>query len=248
MAKTNKAETWKTVKLDPAPADYKLQVSDKGNLRTYHRFSEGNILKGSVINGYRVLRLKLFEPRSEKTTRQMDRSRKKINSLTQNLQGLRQEKGNKMLVRQAEKELADEKVSLKQMMAEDVKGRTINYHVLYHRLVANYFLPKPKKGQTIVAHLDFDKENNHAFNLAWMTPEENSQHQQQSPNVIREKTRRKTVRRALPSTKLTVAKVQQIKKQLQQGKTYKSLAAKYNITETQVSRIKRGENWGDVTI
>ncbi len=41
-------------------------------------------------------------------------------------------------------------------------------HKLIHRLVADAFLPKPRKGQ-VVTHLDGNKNNNHVSNLKYVT-------------------------------------------------------------------------------
>lgn len=49
------------------------------------------------------------------------------------------------------------------------KGKT-EYHKL-HRLVAEYFLDKPK-GETVIHHKDGNKQNNRVDNLEWKTPSE----------------------------------------------------------------------------
>lgn len=49
-------------------------------------------------------------------------------------------------------------------------------HYLIHRLVAEYFLPKPGKGKDYVVHKDHVKTNNKATNLMWMTYEEQRAH------------------------------------------------------------------------
>ncbi len=80
-----------------------------------------------------------------------------------------------------------------------------------------------------------------------MTPEENYEHQKSSPHVIKEKEERRYRRK--PNTgviKLTVTKVMLLKKLLNQGKPMKQLVRQFKVTETQIYRIKRGENWGDI--
>lgn len=42
--------------------------------------------------------------------------------------------------------------------------------VLVHRLVAQYFLPLPDSIDMQLHHKDFDKNNNSADNLEWLTP------------------------------------------------------------------------------
>ena len=129
----------------------------------------------------------------------------------------------------------------------DLKSRVIHYHSLIHRLVAEYFLNKPSDQHTIVAHIDHNKLNNRATNLKWMTPEENYQHQKTSPLVIKENQERRVRRKEHSrATKLTVTKVMLLKKMLNQGKPMKQLVKQFKITNTQIVRIKRGENWPDV--
>ena len=113
--------------------------------------------------------------------------------------------------------------------------------------MAEYFLPKPKTGETKVAHLDYIKLNNEVNNLKWMTPEENFKHQQGSPHVINEKQLRKSgERQNTKVAKLTVTKVMLLKKLLIQNKPIKQLVKQFKITDTQILRIKRGENWKNV--
>jgi len=131
---------------------------------------------------------------------------------------------------------------------QDLKERTINYQSLIHRLVADYFLPISKPNQTIVAHLDYDKLNNRAANLKWMTPEENYEHQKSSPHVIKDKQQRRQRQQSNPNrAKLTVTRVMLLKKLLNEGKPMKQLVKVFKVTDTQILRIKRGENWANVS-
>ena len=45
-------------------------------------------------------------------------------------------------------------------------------HYCVHRLMA-VWLPKPRRGQTQIDHINGDLSNNHARNLRWVTPAEN---------------------------------------------------------------------------
>ncbi len=141
----------------------------------------------------------------------------------------------------------DKNRSLSKKFRDDLKARTINYHSLIHRLVADYYLRKPGANQTIVAHLDHNKLNNRDFNLKWMSPEENYEHQKSSPHVIQEKKDRRFRRKEnSKATKLTVTKVMLLKKLLNEGKPMKQLVRQFKVTDTQILRIKRGENWSDI--
>lgn len=117
--------------------------------------------------------------------------------------------------------------------------------ILLHRLVAEQFLPAAKKDQTVVIHLNYKKADNRSENLAWASVTEAAAHAQESPQVIKSrKIARKTGTGG--NTKLTLDKVKTIKKQLAKGKTLKSLALQYEVSDMQIHRIKTGENWGDV--
>lgn len=116
-----------------------------------------------------------------------------------------------------------------------------NARVFIHRYVAKNFLDKPKKDQTYVLHKDFDKSNNKKSNLKYATEEQWKKHLAKNPN-------RATRKRSEKNYKLNEKKVIQIKKLLAKGKTKRSIALKYNVTETQIRRIETGENWGHVTI
>ena len=80
-----------------------------------------------------------------------------------------------------------------------------------------------------------------------MTPEENYEHQKDSPHVIKEKQeRRHRPKENSRATKLTVTKVMFMKKLINQGKPMKQLVKLFKVTETQIIRIRRGENWSDI--
>ncbi|MBA4139732.1 MAG: HNH endonuclease [Segetibacter sp.] len=248
MIKDYPGEQWKTVKFDLEYTNqFRLEVSNFGRLRTFNKIYNGNILKGSMINGYNIVRLKLYRPREEKTKRKLDYLQQEVFELTRKLKSLKDSSAGKDRIDETAALLDRLKKSLSKKFQNDLKKRTINYHSLVHRLVAAYFLAKPTAKQTIVAHLDYDKLNNRASNLKWMTPEENYEHQQSSPHVIKEKQerlhRRKENSRA---TKLTVTKVMLLKKLLRQGKPMKQLVKQFKVTDTQILRIKRGENWADI--
>ncbi len=96
-----------------------------------------------------------------------------------------------------------------------------------------------------MAHLDFDKENNHHSNLKWMTQKENSEHQKHSPYVIKSKANVIGTGR-ITRQKLTVRQVMIIKKRISEDMPLRTLAKRYKVSETQLLRIKRGINWGNV--
>ena len=248
MAKDHSAEQWKTVKFDFEFTNQgRIEVSNLGRLRSFNKLSDGNIINGSTINGYRIIRLKLYKPRDEKSQKRFDQLSKQIATLTKKIKLLQENGESKKLIKEQLGILKELKANLSAKFKEDMKARTINYHSLVHKLVAKYFLKKPLVKQTIVGHIDHDKLNNNSTNLKWMTPVENYAHQQKSPIVIAErKARVNTRKESSGASKLTVAKVAQLKKLLNQGKPIRKLVQQFKVTDTQILRIKRGENWAEV--
>lgn len=58
------------------------------------------------------------------------------------------------------------------------------YDKYIHRLVAEYFLEKPK-GKNVVNHKDCNRRNNHVNNLEWVTTKENVEYAIQMGNLKR---------------------------------------------------------------
>jgi hypothetical protein len=248
MTKDYPGEQWKTVKFDfEFTNDFRLEVSNFGRLRTFNKVSNGNILNGSLINGYRIVRLKLYRPREEKVQTKLDYLQQQVFKLARKLKSQMQNDESKKVINETSLLLDTLKKNLSKKFQDDLKERTIHYHALIHRLVAYYFLKKPTSAQTVVAHLDYEKFNNRASNLKWMTPEENHEHQKNSPHVIKAKQERQQGRKENSrATKLTVTKVMLLKKLLKQGKPMKQLVKQFKVTDTQIFRIKREENWADI--
>ena len=248
MTNDYRIELWKAIKFDfEFTNECRIEVSSFGRIRTFNKVSNGNIIKGSMINGYRILRLKLYKPRDPKVQKELDYLQQQVFKLARALKSLNESNQSKEKLIETTQLLDGLKKKLSKKYQKDLKERTINYHSLVHRLVADNFLKKPKEQQTIVAHLDHEKLNNKASNLKWMTREENYEHQQNSPYVLKEKQERKHRRKeASRATKLTVTKVMLLKKMLNQGKPVKQLVKQFKVSDTQIFRIKRGENWADI--
>jgi hypothetical protein len=247
MNKTHPAEKWAKVKFDAQFIDAgSIEVSNFGRIRTFNKISDGNIINGSMINGYRIIRLKRFLPREEAAQKKLDYMQRQVVKLAAKLRSQRENQEGKTAIAATDLLLKSIKENLSQKYKDDVRKRTVHMHFLVHRLVAEYFLPKPTAQQTVVAHLDYDKLNNKANNLKWMARGENILHQQSSPYVIKEKKERRHKKEDAKTAKLTVIKVMLLKKLLIQGKPIKQLVKQFKVTDTQIFRIKRGENWGDV--
>jgi hypothetical protein len=227
----------------------RFEVSNWGRVRSFNKVSDGRILKGSLTEGYKIIRLKFFKPREEKEQIKFDELRKEISDLYKK----RREKINKNdfldNIERVTKLIEKKKGELSKKLERNLKKRTINHHFLIHRLVATYFLPEPKPEETVVGHLDFDKLNNRVTNLKWMTPKENRKHQDKSPHVIAEKKWRKYTQKPRQNgLKLTSTQVIHIKLQLKRNRPTKQIAKQFDISEMQVWRIKTGENWGHIKI
>jgi hypothetical protein len=129
----------------------------------------------------------------------------------------------------------------------NVKPNDTFQSLYLHREIAKLFLPRPSRKHKYVIHLDHDKKNNHVRNLRWATKEEMEAHQQKSPAKIAYKERQ---RNRTSGLKLTAAKVRSIKRLLNAPgrRTMKQIAEKFGISEMQLYRIKKGENWAHITL
>ena len=106
-----------------------------------------------------------------------------------------------------------------------------NYYI--HKLVALHFVSHISLGNLFVIHKDYDKLNNVAENLQWVTRAELTEHNKRNPANV---------------NKLNPGKVKIIKQLLRSGKSRpKMIAKQFGITSTQVTRIKKGENWKHVS-
>jgi hypothetical protein len=254
-----KNEKWSLVKPPHKfTNNLKIEVSNLGRIRTTTKIAEKRVLKGTLINGYPIARFKLFKKRDSQTEAAFDVYRKKIAKntatileLKRTLKTLSRKHPNysktKEQIEKTSNSLTKLKADYKIKFRADELSRTINYAPLIHRLVADAFLKKPSSKQTIVSHIDHNKRNNAVSNLKWMTVEENSKHQQKSPQVIREKKSRIGKRPSRSKGyKLNESRVAQIKQRIKKGDKLSKLSKTYDVSETQLLRIKRGLNWGDV--
>jgi hypothetical protein len=121
-----------------------------------------------------------------------------------------------------------------------LKDNTREGYYLHH-LVAKAFVTKEHLDKTFIIHKDNIKSNNHHDNLRWVNREELGAWMKTLPSVQNKKI-------TLGShVKLNPTKVALLKKRMNQNKTkYRILAKQFDITYTQLKRIERGENWGNV--
>jgi len=221
----------------------KLQVSNFGRLKTVHSATNGNIIKGGNVEGYNVYKTKLMLPRDSKLQHKLDILKAQALKQEKKIWALKREKASNATINEATALWANMRKNITKEIAVTNKKRVVNISFLTHRLVALYFLAKPKPNQIFVAHLDYNKNNNTAANLRWMTKEENIAHQQKSPAVI---ARKNSPAGKLNNAKLSVPKVMLIKKGLNQNKSSKLLAKQFEVSDMQIHRIKIGENWSKI--
>jgi len=133
----------------------------------------------------------------------------------------------------------------------DEENNLKHKHVFMYRLVAEYFLPKTSDDQVYVLHLDHNMTNDFVGNLKWATKEEMIAHNKKSPRVIKARKDLIEHNKHRDGYKLTSTKVILIKRMLanpEKKTRMKMIAKQFGISEMQLYRIKRGENWGDVVI
>lgn len=121
-------------------------------------------------------------------------------------------------------------------------GKTKSH--LVHKITAELFVDKTVEGQNTVIHLDWNKQNNHYTNLQWVTKDEAYKRMFQR---IQEN-RRKSGKKIVTSSKLKPEDVRLLKSMLKRGVKQNIIAKLFSISEMQVTRIKRGENWGEITV
>lgn len=252
-------ENWKTVTFDfEFTNEFKLEVSNWGKVRITNKLSDKKLLKGSHINNYKIINLKLFKPRSEQAEKRLVFFKEQFSKLNKKMSPLKQKvKNNKVHDKNyftIKKQLAEfqslfdklQKEYRKEMKA-DLKQRQVSKSLLIHRLVAEQFCDKPTPEHKQVTHLDHNRWNNNADNLKWVTQEELNVHQQKSPRVKAAKGSNKgKTNEESKHYKLTSTKVMLMKKRINEGKSLSTIAKQFKVTPMQVSRIKNGQNWKNV--
>lgn len=253
-------EIWKEVELkSPFKEKHKLFVSNYGNLRKINLDTDNEIsIKQALTEGYPSFSLSVFTEQSENDKIYLSEARQAITVIRNEIRTL-----NKQLKECDGKNADFYKVSKKIDIKEDLlnstksayqkkyrkieNARRKSFGILTHRLVAQYFIEQPSAKHIFVAHLDFDKTNNHHSNLQWMTLEENTKHQQKSPYVIKAKAIANINRPVrITRSKLTVHQVMVIKKKINEDVPLAKLAKRFKVSETQILRIKRGINWANI--
>jgi hypothetical protein len=252
-------EIWKEVELKmPFSERFCLYISNYGQIKKYSKISnKETILSQPKTEGYPSFNITYLPPISEEEQQYFVRIRKSIDDLKKEIKNLALEiakcDGRNAKYYEISKKI-DESQSLYNTIKENYtanykkqeRKRKLTFGGLTHRFVAIAFLEAPLSSEhKFVAHLDYDKENNHHSNLQWMTQKENTAHQKNSPFVIKAKAEAKVASR-ITRQKLTIHQVMVIKKRINENVPLSKLAKRYKVSETQLLRIKRGINWENV--
>lgn len=156
-----------------------------------------------------------YQASSDGRIRSVDRVKRTSNGQTRRYRG-------KMLAPASSNQLGHKKVR--------VCGRT----EYVHRLVAEaFFGPCPEGMQ--VAHNDGNVENNHARNLRYATPKENSADKRRHNTLLRGELH--------PSAKLDRSQVQAVRASLSNGVRQKDIASALGVSRTTISAISTGRSW-----
>lgn len=142
--------------------------------------------------------------------------------------------------------------------------------VAVHRLVALAFLPPRPTKEHQIRHLDGNRTNNHASNLAWGTVAENAADRdmhgttargdrngssspaaraligERSRNWHRDRPEAQARGERAGLAKLNDAAVMDIRKRRRDGETLKSLATRFGVDQSNISQICRRKTWRHV--
>lgn len=247
-------EIWKEYPLNfDFENEVKVEVSNKGRVKTYNsKQPEGKIIEGSLQEGYPIVRLKLYKARTEKVLQKISDFNDKIDAIQEEIYVLRKQKidpEEKFLQNEILQKNKNALIQKRKKYTNDTnKKRTINFHFLVHRAVAELFLEK-KEGQTKVLHKNFDKKDNNVDNLQWATEEETFGRYKSHPALILNKFKKQFMglKPVVKHSKLSENDVLFIKQKLKKGGvTLKEIAKQFGVSDMQIYRIKTGENWNHV--
>jgi hypothetical protein len=117
-------------------------------------------------------------------------------------------------------------------------------HKIYvHKLVAQIWIPRPSDKHNFVTHLDGNLRNNHISNLEWHSRETLTEKHRELGNRKNKDLNRTNIIR---NSKLNESDIGLLKAMLERGAVQSKIAKLFCLSEMQITRIKRGENWGHI--
>lgn len=245
-------EAWEKIEFEVAHKEgTRYEVSNLGRVRSFNKVSKGKILNTALTEGYKTISIKLYKHRRPDQQREFDQDQQIITKLYQQKKILRQRKAPSLKMEILSRQIEDLEKDLRKRLKVNLKDRTMNRTILVHREVAKCFLPPPAPKEEVVGHLDYNKLNNEVGNLKWMTAEESQVHQAKSPYVIAEKKERKythKMRKREKAWKLNSTQVMHIKMLLKRGRPIRRIAQQFDVSGTQIRRIRSGENWSHIKL
>jgi len=255
-------DTWKTYHMEGAfDEKSRLEFSSYGEVKSITANNpEGRLIKGSLQQGYPIIRFKKLAPMDDVSSEMLNAADAKIKSLKLEIKTLKLIlKGNDVDYNEsknAERKIVKLTAELEKLIKKQQKDRhkinkkrSIYFHVLVHKAVAELFLENNDPKKTYVIHKNFNKLDNNVDNLMWATREEVVEHSFKSPKWVEHNLkleRSQTPRRLF--SKLTYNDVVLIKIKLSKGEPMARLARRFGVSDMQIHRIKTGENWGDVKL
>ena len=124
-----------------------------------------------------------------------------------------------------------------------INGAPKRFYV--HKLVAEVWIPQPSEQHSQVVHLDRNLKNNQISNLQWATKETCYE---RNAEYLSQKYSDPKRPKIITQSKLKVEDIVHLKTMLKRGVPNARIAKMFCISETQVARIKRGENWNHVRV
>jgi hypothetical protein len=90
VEKSYPGEQWKPIVFDFGFVnETRIEISNSGCLKTFNKVSNGNIIKGTMINGYKIIRLKFYKAREESVQHRFNYLKQQILQLTQKINHLK---------------------------------------------------------------------------------------------------------------------------------------------------------------
>ncbi len=150
----------------------------------------------------------------------------------------------KSFVRDSEKGRFMKQSQVKGFLCINIKRDGKYCSFLVHKLVAEAFVEKLSHKHTFVSHIDNNIKNNKASNLSWITREENYVRVMGLLNNFN----RNRPGKFAPYTKLKAEDVRHIKGMILLGVKQKVIAKMFCVSEMQITRIKQGVNWSEISL